>query len=83
VPNVVKTHLLITAAVVAAHVVLAVLWPAYLRLLVECGAMFSYANDIADAPRLGLIGAVIVGLVWIAVANGFVRWWRLSGFHER
>lgn len=79
-----KIHVIATVAVVAAHVALAVLWPTYFRLLVDCGGMFSHANDIADAPRLGLIGAVIVGLGWIAVANGFARWWRLSAPpHER
>jgi len=49
----VKTHLIATATIVAAHLVLA-LWPPYFRLLVDCGAMFSAANDIADVPRLGL-----------------------------
>ena len=79
-----KIHAFATVAVVAAHLTLAGLWPAYFRVLVDCGAMFSPANDVADAPRLGLVGAIIVGLGWIALANGFLRWWRVSTLpHER
>lgn len=73
-----KRYVITTAVVVVAHVV-AVLWPPYFRLLVDCGAMVSRGNDIADVPRQGLIGAVIIGLVWIVVVNGFTLWWRLSG----
>ena len=79
-----KIHVIATVAVVAAHLTLAGVWPPSFRLLVDCGAMSSPANDIADAPRLGLVGAIIVGLGWIALANGLLRWWRLSTPpHER
>ena len=73
------SYFIATAIVLASHVALAFLWTPYLQLLLACGAMVSHGNDIADLPRQGLLGHVIVGMFWIVLVNGYVAFVRRAG----
>ena len=44
----------------------------YVDLVVQCGAFVSGGDDVADIPRQWLLGSVIIGTLWILLANGFV-----------
>ena len=69
---VVKSHVIATLLVAAVHITLPFIWAPYLRLLTSCGAMASNGNDIADIPRQWFLGSLIIGLLWIVMANTVV-----------
>ena len=51
----------------------------YFGLLINSGATISYGNDVADIPRLWLVGNVIIGVLWIVLANGVVVFVKMAG----
>jgi hypothetical protein len=69
-----RTYFIATAIVLASHLALGFLWADYFRLWVDCGAILSHGNDLADMPRQALVGGLVTGFFLLAVANGLVAY---------
>jgi hypothetical protein len=69
-----RSYFVASAIVLASHLALGFLWTAYFGLWVDCGAILSHGNDLADIPRQALVGSLIIGIFWLAIANGLVAY---------
>jgi hypothetical protein len=66
--------LLAAAAGVAVHILAFIVFRPYRIVTVDVGELFSHATDIADLPRLMLIGFVVLGLIVVALSVLLERW---------
>ena len=69
-----RRTLLAAAAGVAVHILAFIVFDPYRILTVDVGELFSHATDIADLPRLMLIGFVVLGLLVVALSVLLERW---------
>jgi len=69
-----RSYFIATAIVLASHLALGLLWAPYFGLWVDCGAILSHGNDLADIPQQALVGSLITAFFWLAVANGLVAY---------
>jgi hypothetical protein len=49
------------------HVLAFFFWDTYRQLVVSAGGFFSHATDIADIPRLTLIGFIVLAVVAVVL----------------
>jgi TRAP-type C4-dicarboxylate transport system permease small subunit len=60
---------MIDAAAVALtlHTLAFFFWFSYRQVVIDAGGLFTHANNIADLPRLALIGYIFLGIVAAAI----------------
>ncbi len=67
-------------ALLGLHTLAVVLSFAYRQLVFSAGGFFTHATDIADIPRVALVGFIVLG-IGVAVAGAVLE--RLWSFSQR